>query len=155
MTSILAVFFLALTVSLLVTPLTGKLGKMLGAIDMPNQRKVHNRPIPRTGGPAIVIAFLGSLALARLFTTEVTRELLLDRQNLMLLAGGMMVFMAGLVDDFRHGRNYASRLSAAPSGIWPGSKYGVTFGDGAPAPLISGQSLTGSRFSGFCFSLTR
>jgi UDP-GlcNAc:undecaprenyl-phosphate GlcNAc-1-phosphate transferase len=98
---ILVAFFCASALSLLATPLSGWLGTKLGAIDIPNKRKVHKKPIPRSGGIAIIIAFLGALVLVKLTGNDLLEEFVLGREYMMLFAGGMIVFAAGLVDDFR------------------------------------------------------
>ncbi|HEY7025918.1 MAG TPA: MraY family glycosyltransferase [Candidatus Limnocylindrales bacterium] len=54
--------------SFLLTPLTIRYAERLGAIDVPNdERRVHARPIPRTGGIAVAASFVivgvGGLAL--------------------------------------------------------------------------------------------
>src|SRR6478672_230623 len=38
------------------TPLVARLAVRVGAIDIPDARKVHDRPIPRLGGLAVVAA---------------------------------------------------------------------------------------------------
>lgn len=53
----LLLFAGGLLFSLLLTPLVRKLAIFLGAVDMPNARKVHQRPIPRMGGLAVFAAF--------------------------------------------------------------------------------------------------
>lgn len=57
--------YLALLLTTLTIPLAGKLGKKCGIIDKPNARKVHCKVIPRTGGIAIVLATLLSLAFSQ------------------------------------------------------------------------------------------
>jgi UDP-GlcNAc:undecaprenyl-phosphate GlcNAc-1-phosphate transferase len=58
--AILAALGLAALVSFLLTPLAIRFAPRLGAIDVPNdERRVHDRPIPRTGGLAVAIAFVG------------------------------------------------------------------------------------------------
>jgi UDP-GlcNAc:undecaprenyl-phosphate GlcNAc-1-phosphate transferase len=52
MTTILATFIFALILSLVLTPLVGKLGVRFGALDFPGERKVYSKPIPRCGGLA-------------------------------------------------------------------------------------------------------
>lgn len=42
------------------TPLVKKFAFKVGAIDKPNHRKVHTRIMPRLGGLAIYIAFVGA-----------------------------------------------------------------------------------------------
>ena len=41
------------------TPLAGRVALRLGAIDHPDERRVHARPIPRAGGLAVAVAFIG------------------------------------------------------------------------------------------------
>jgi UDP-GlcNAc:undecaprenyl-phosphate GlcNAc-1-phosphate transferase len=47
-------------VSFLLTPVAIRLAPRLGAIDLPDsQRRVHSQPIPRTGGLAVAVSFIG------------------------------------------------------------------------------------------------
>ena len=68
------------------------LARAIGLVDHPGERKVHEAPTPLTGGPAVFI----TLALF-LFAC-----LAADRFAQALLAGGGLVFLAGLADDRRH-----------------------------------------------------
>ncbi|MCU0575153.1 MAG: undecaprenyl/decaprenyl-phosphate alpha-N-acetylglucosaminyl 1-phosphate transferase, partial [Syntrophobacteraceae bacterium] len=76
-------------------------GMRLGAVDLPNLRKVHTRPIPRSGGMAVFLAFLVTLLASQIFPTDISRRLVLDFQTGMFLAGAAIVFVTGVVDDFR------------------------------------------------------
>jgi UDP-GlcNAc:undecaprenyl-phosphate GlcNAc-1-phosphate transferase len=61
---ILAALLGAAAVSFVLTPLTIRFASHLGAIDVPNdERRIHSRPIPRTGGLAVATAFVGVGAL--------------------------------------------------------------------------------------------
>ena len=62
MTTILFTFIVAFMFALVLTPVAKWLGMRIGAVDNPSARKVHTRPIPRSGGLAIV--FSGFLAIA-------------------------------------------------------------------------------------------
>ncbi|HPM10660.1 MAG TPA: hypothetical protein PK941_09480, partial [Paludibacter sp.] len=53
MSQIFFMFLVAFVVSLILTPMARWLGVRLKAFDVPSGRKVHTRPIPRTGGLAI------------------------------------------------------------------------------------------------------
>jgi len=53
MTTILFVFIIALIISLAITPVAGILGERFGDLDTPTARKVHTKPVPRSGGLAI------------------------------------------------------------------------------------------------------
>ena len=100
MTTVLIIFTIALVSSLLLTPLVKILGIKTGALDQPDERKVHSRPIPRIGGLAIFISVLTALALGSLLGTTVSDLIVFDRQMFLLLAGGAVCFGIGLSDDF-------------------------------------------------------
>lgn len=100
MTTILFSFALALLLSLFVTPLAGKAGTILGAIDLPDKRKVHTGPIPRTGGVAIFFSFLATLLVMKLVGTKVSVLLVMDRQTACFFGGAIICFGGGLIDDF-------------------------------------------------------
>lgn len=52
-------FLLAFITTFVLTPYTIKIAKKIGAVDVPNDsRRVHKKPIPKFGGPAIIIGFL-------------------------------------------------------------------------------------------------
>ena len=53
-------FLLACITSFVVTPYTIKLAKKVGAIDMPADRRVNKKPMPRIGGLAVISGFLVS-----------------------------------------------------------------------------------------------
>lgn len=101
MTTILAAFLISLAVSLILTPLALRLGLKWGTLDLPDERKVHKQPIPRTGGLAIFISFLLSLTLVSRLPSLVSNQLSLDHSHALYLLGGMVVFGVGLFDDFR------------------------------------------------------
>ena len=48
----------AAIVVLVLTPVSMWLAGRLGAVDMPSERRIHTRPIPRLGGIAIVLGFM-------------------------------------------------------------------------------------------------
>lgn len=52
-------FLLAFIISFILTPITIKIARKIGAIDVPkDERRMHNKPIPKFGGPAIIIGFI-------------------------------------------------------------------------------------------------
>lgn len=53
-------FLLAFITSFVMTPNSMRLAHKVGAIDVPDKRKVHKNPIPRLGGIAIISGFLVS-----------------------------------------------------------------------------------------------
>ncbi len=100
MTTILFTFVLALILSLLLTPLVKKLGIKLGAMDIPDARKMHHSPIPRTGGLAIFVAAMATAGIAGLLKTSVSELMIMNDEVLFFLAGALVVFGIGLFDDF-------------------------------------------------------
>ncbi len=90
-------FIIAFAVALIATPGVILLAKKTGAIDAPDARKVHKKPIPRIGGIAIFIAFMVAILTGMEFhvlTDEVRTELT------GLLLGGTVIFVVGLIDDY-------------------------------------------------------
>ena len=77
--------------SVLLTPFVIKAAEHIGAMDIPNERKVHTKPIPRLGGLAIFGAFLlGYMLFART-----------SNQMLSILIGGFLVVLVGIFDDVK------------------------------------------------------
>ncbi|MFC1829077.1 glycosyltransferase family 4 protein [Thermodesulfobacteriota bacterium] len=123
MTTILATFVVALVLSLILTPLSSWLGTKSGAMDMPNERKIHTQPIPRTGGLAIFVVFLLTLVVSSFFNTHISDLLVMDRQLAFLLAGAIIAFGVGLFDDFRRldpKIKFLFQVIAATAAYWGG-----------------------------------
>ena len=58
--AIVAALAIAAVVSFILTPLAIRFAPRLGAIDVPtDERRVHEKPIPRTGGLAVAATFVG------------------------------------------------------------------------------------------------
>ncbi|KMY51861.1 glycosyltransferase family 4 protein [Peribacillus loiseleuriae] len=77
--------------SLIITPLVKKFAFKIGATDKPNQRKVHQKIMPRLGGLAIYISFLIGWVFLRP-TDELT---------IPLLIGSLIIIVTGIIDDMR------------------------------------------------------
>lgn len=90
-------FIIAAGVALLVTPGVICLAGKTGAMDAPDARKVHKKPIPRIGGIGIYVAFMVAI-LSVLAFTEVSPEVLYEIIG--LLVGGSIIFIVGLIDDY-------------------------------------------------------
>lgn len=63
MFSLLIAFVVAGALSFVLTPWIMRFAHAVGAVDRPNERKVHSGVIPRLGGVAIFGSFLLSLLL--------------------------------------------------------------------------------------------
>ncbi len=81
----------------LFTPLAGRLARVLGAMDQPGPRKVHNVAVPRFGGIAVLGALVGTAALLRLF--EASRMPRLEGESVAIAAGAIPVFVISVLDD--------------------------------------------------------
>lgn len=97
--------FVSFVVSMIATmaliPLLMRLSPHLGMLDQPEPRKVHDAPIPRVGGLAILAGML--LPLIALQT--------LPRPIVGILVGVLIVVAEGVWDD-RHGLGYRSKFIA-------------------------------------------
>ncbi len=89
MQTYLVAFTVALAVAYFTTPWVKNLAIKAGALDAPDDRKVHVKPIPRLGGLAIYLGFV----LAVLASMHVNREIM------GLLLGGTVILMVGIIDD--------------------------------------------------------
>lgn len=84
------IFLIAALTSLIFTPVALKLAYKLGAIDIPaDNRRVHNKPIPRLGGIAIYLGTIISIILILPYSLKTTG---------ILLAGTAML-ITGIADD--------------------------------------------------------
>ena len=84
---VLTATFVTLALCLALIPLARK----IGLVDHPGEHKLHERPTPLTGGPALLLTsglMLAFLAEGSLFVQG-------------LAAGGLMMFVLGLYDDYQ------------------------------------------------------
>ena len=67
-------FLLAFITTFVLTPYSIKIAKKIGAVDVPkDNRRMHKKPIPKFGGPAIIIGFLLS-AIYLLITSSIEKN---------------------------------------------------------------------------------
>jgi len=85
-------FFVALIVTLSVTPIVKKVAFMLKVLDHPNQRKIHQQPIPLLGSVAVYLGFLVGLFFSG-FDLSPHSELFIP------LSAATLLFIVGLLDD--------------------------------------------------------
>lgn len=95
-------FLIPLCLSLLLTPVVIWLAPRIGAVDLPNARKIHSQPMPRLGGAAICMSFMLSLVLLFLIVPDMpffTPAFL--HKGGMLVASLLLVFALGIWDDIK------------------------------------------------------
>ena len=84
-------FSVAFGVSLALTPFVKVLAQKIGAIDVPDARRVHDHPIPRMGGLAIFYGFLiGVMCFCQL-----------DKALRGILIGSLIIVALGIADDVK------------------------------------------------------
>ena len=87
---IIEVFMIGFVVALAMTPVSIRIARRFDIIDRPrDDRRMHNRPIPRFGGLAI---FLGATA-AMIIPAQVN-----DKITVAIL-GGLLMYALGAADD--------------------------------------------------------
>jgi len=91
------IFLIALFTAYLSTILAKKIAPYVGAIDKPNDIKIHNKPIPRLGGLAIYVAFLISIIFIYYFNNNL--YFISNNKIIGIFIGGTIVFITGLIDD--------------------------------------------------------
>ena len=79
----------AAVVVLVLTPATMALARRVGAVDQPSARRIHDRPIPRLGGVAILIGFL----------VPALWFLPIEPGARGLIAGAVLIALLGIADD--------------------------------------------------------
>jgi UDP-GlcNAc:undecaprenyl-phosphate/decaprenyl-phosphate GlcNAc-1-phosphate transferase len=80
--------------ALILTPVVKRLAFVVGAVDAPNHRKVHTRIMPRLGGLAIYLAFVGAF-----FIIYPALDAAQAKVALGLLLGGTIIVVVGALDD--------------------------------------------------------
>ena len=89
--SVLIIILVTFFASAMLVPFVKKIAHHAGALDIPNERKVHKEPMPRMGGLAIFGAFLlGYMIFART-----------SLQMLSVLIGGFIIVLIGIFDDIK------------------------------------------------------
>lgn len=101
---------IAFVCSFFLTPLVKKLAEFCKIVDLPNERKVHTSPTPRWGGVAIYVSFF----LAVLFVIFLSGwaasptqkkieffSLRHEKQFLGILVAGTVLFLMGIIDDWK------------------------------------------------------
>jgi UDP-GlcNAc:undecaprenyl-phosphate GlcNAc-1-phosphate transferase len=92
-------FLIAMAAVFVLAPASGWLAVKIGAMDIPDARKVHTSPVPRAGGVAVYLAFMAAVA----------RNLQFSREIYGIMIGGTIIFLLGFFDDWK-GLSAGTRL---------------------------------------------
>lgn len=99
-------FLLAFITAFVVTPYTIRLAKKVGAVDVPNDRRINRKTMPRLGGLAVISGFMIS-AIYLIITMALENKInfLADNLNIKLLGilGGILVLgIICYIDDVKN-----------------------------------------------------
>ena len=75
----------------LIIPLVKKIAEHINALDIPDARKVHTKPIPRLGGLGIFIGFLVGYMIFGQSTIQMNS----------ILIGSFIIVLTGMIDDIK------------------------------------------------------
>jgi len=95
-------FTVAAVVSYLATFWIKNVAVKLKAVDHPNERKIHEEPVPRLGGVGMWLGFTGAILAFLLLQHFVPHEVIvlkLSREFEGILLGGLIILSVGVVDD--------------------------------------------------------
>ena len=87
--NVFLIVFVTFLVSVLLVPIVKKVAEHVGAMDVPNARKVHKKPMPRLAGLAIYMAFSFGYILYGQIST----------QMISILIGSFLLIIVGIFDD--------------------------------------------------------
>jgi UDP-GlcNAc:undecaprenyl-phosphate GlcNAc-1-phosphate transferase len=122
-------FLIPFVLSLLFTPPAIRIARKIGAIDTPDQRKVHEKSIPRLGGLSIFVSILFSIGITYLlfpsFFGGLSLHLWQTRSIAICFAA---IFLLGLWDDIKAlnpGIKFGVQIAAAALIYFAGFKISV------------------------------
>ncbi|MDQ2711842.1 MAG: undecaprenyl/decaprenyl-phosphate alpha-N-acetylglucosaminyl 1-phosphate transferase [Acidobacteriota bacterium] len=132
MYALLALGTTALLLCLILTPICRDIFLKLKVVDMPDERKLHRKPIPRIGGIPIALSYVGALALMLAFAPPQAKIAVQHRGLLFsLLPAAGLVFFTGLIDDLitlRPWQKLSGQIIAATWAVAAGARIHVLEG---------------------------
>ncbi|MDQ0231440.1 glycosyltransferase family 4 protein [Metabacillus malikii] len=99
---LLLTILICFVLSILLTPIVKKLAFKIGATDKPNQRKVHQKIMPRLGGLAIFLSFLvGVIIHQPQKNYDLPFILLGENVHIPIILGSLIIVITGIIDDMK------------------------------------------------------
>ncbi len=92
---------IACTLSLILTPIARTVMRRVGAVDLPDPRRVNRIPVPRGGGIAVILAFYGALAIAWGFFPNLFAHSSFTAILPWFAGASLLLMTVGLVDDIK------------------------------------------------------
>lgn len=151
----LTAFLTAFVASVIAAPLMAWIARRTGMVDRPDgHRKLHDRAVPLTGGPTILISAFIAVAVTLWLFPDLLKSTANDAKFLVsLFASSGLIVVIGLIDDrygLRGRQKLVGQILAAmvmlPSGIIVRevSAFGVTMSFGDLAPIVTLIWLVGA-----------
>ena len=91
LTTILLMIFIPFVFVACIIPIVKKIAHHVGALDIPNERKVHTKPMPRLGGLGIYSGFLLGYMIFGEHTPTMNS----------ILIGSFVIIITGIIDDIK------------------------------------------------------
>jgi UDP-GlcNAc:undecaprenyl-phosphate GlcNAc-1-phosphate transferase len=117
MKTYLAVYLSSALLALVITPVVIWLARKLKAVNRPDVRTVHSKPIPRIGGVAIFVSAIALILSVLLLPNLVGQRFrIIKPQLVVLLSAATFIFLVGLIDDLKGLRasiKFLAELAAA------------------------------------------
>ena len=134
MYALLILGIISLVLCLILTPICRDIFLKLKLVDIPDERKLHKKPIPRIGGLPIAISYVGALAIMLAFAPA-SAKIAVQHRTLMfsLLPAAGLVFLTGLIDDLiqlKPWQKLSGQIIAAIWAVAAGAR--IHFLDGQP-----------------------
>ncbi len=111
---IILIVMTTFTFVVFITPFIKKIAIHIGALDIPDKRKIHTKPMPRLGGVGIFLGFLlGYMLFGEPSSTMNS-----------ILIGSFIIVMTGIIDDIKplkSGTKFIGQLVAASIVVFYGS----------------------------------
>jgi len=119
--TVLIGFLVAVTTALLTVPLFLRLARRCGVVDKPGGRKQHGRVTPLLGGAGVLTGAAAGLVAATAIRHDIDLQL---HEIRLVIAGGLVMFLIGLVDDvFKDRLSFQLKLLGQIVGVgvlmWP------------------------------------
>ena len=136
MYALITLGILSLILCLLLTPICRDIFLKLKLVDIPDERKLHTKPIPRIGGLPIALSYVGALGIMLVFAPSSAKIAVQHRTLLFsLLPAVGLVFLTGLIDDLIQLKPWQKLSGQIIAAIW-------AVAAGARIHFLDGQPFT-------------
>ncbi len=120
-------FFIPLFLSLILTPFVIRFANYIGAIDKPDERKIHKSPIPRMGGLAPFISFISTVSIIYFLSPVSKLTTYMSSWNWMMAAFSLfIILLLGICDDIwilKPGQKFFVQLVAGTLVYFAGFRF--------------------------------